>query len=642
MNVNHDFDNRRYFIAGAAVFVALIFIARLIFLQIISNDYKKYADSNAFLKKTIYPSRGLLYDRNGKLLVFNKPTYDIMVVLREVQDFDTIDFCRTIGYTKKQFLQRVEDIKDRKKNPGYSAYTPQLFMTQLTMEEYGALQEKLYKFPGFFIQNRSVREYTAPMAAHLFGSMAEVNERDLENDPYYVQGDYTGRSGVEKFYENQLRGTKGFEILLRDAYGRLKGKYEDGKYDQAPKAGRNLKLTVDADLQQYGEMLMSGKLGSIVAIEPTTGEVLAIVSAPNFDPALMNGKQRGKNYAALERDANKPLFNRPLMAAYPPGSTFKTTQGLMYQQEGIISSHTMFPCNRGFAYGSHKLACHAHPSPLDLPHAIGNSCNAYFCYGLRNMLHNRRKYPNIQEAFTVWKDHMVKMGFGYKLGIDLPSEKRGMIPNSKFYNKIYGKKGWRAETIISISIGQGEVLATPLQICNLAASIANSGYYVTPHVVKQIQDTVLEAQYRTKHFTGINPAFYGPIREGMAFAVQGGTARVANLPGIEICGKTGTAQNPHGEDHSIFMAFAPKDHPKIAIAVYVENAGFGADFAAPIGSLLIEKYLKKEIAPNRIGLQERLKNTIISVRGIKKYKSVERTGLVDSTHVSAARTGRVD
>lgn len=642
MNVNHDFDNRRYFISGAAIFIALVFILRLIFLQIISNDYKKYADSNAFLKKTIYPSRGLLYDRYGKLLVFNKPTYDIMVVLREVQDFDTLDFCRTIGYTKGQFIKRIEDIKDRKKNPGYSSYSPQLFMTQLTMEEYGSLQEKLYRFPGFFIQNRTIREYSFPMAAHLFGSMAEVNQKDLDNDIYYVQGDYTGRSGVEKFYERQLRGSKGYEILLRDAYGRLKGKYEDGKYDVIPKAGKNLRLTIDAELQQYGEMLMSGKLGSIVAIEPSTGEVLAMVSAPNFDPALMNGRQRSKNYGALERDANKPLFNRPLMATYPPGSTFKTTQALMYQQEGIIGSHTFFPCAHGFAYGSHKLGCHSHPSPLDLSHAIEHSCNAYFCYGLRSMLHNRRKYPNIQEAFTVWKDHMVKMGFGYKLGIDLPSEKRGLIPNSKFYNKIYGKKGWRAETIISISIGQGEVLATPLQICNLAASIANSGFYVTPHVVRHIQDTVIDSQYRTKHFTGIDRSFYGPIRDGMALAVQAGTATAAALPGIEICGKTGTAQNPHGEDHSIFMAFAPRVNPKIAIAVYVENAGFGATYAAPIASLMIEKYLKRQIAPNRVHLEQKLKNTIISVRGIKKYKPVERTGLVDSTHVSAARTGGVD
>ncbi len=642
MNINHDFDNRRYYISGAAIFIALIFIIRLIFLQIISSDYKKYADSNAFLKKTIYPSRGLVYDRNGKLLVFNKPTYDIMVVLREIQDLDTLDFCRTIGYTKRQFIERIEQIKDRKKNPGYSSYTPQLFMTQLTLEEYGALQEKLYRFPGFFIQNRTLREYTYPSAAHLLGSMAEVNNKDLENDPYFVQGDYTGRSGVEKFYEQQLRGKKGYEILLRDAYGRIKGKYEDGKFDLIPKSGRNIKLTIDTELQQYGEMLMSGKLGSIVAIEPSTGEVLAMVSAPDFDPSMMNGRQRGKNYAMLEKDPNKPLFNRPLMATYPPGSTFKTTQGLMYQQEGIINLNTFFPCAHGFAYGSHKLGCHSHPSPLDLTHAIEHSCNSYFCYGLRSMLHNRFKYPNIQSAFDVWKNHMVKMGFGYKLGIDLPSEKRGLIPNSKFYNKIYGKKGWRAETIISISIGQGEVLATPLQICNLAATIANRGFYVTPHVVKQIQDTILDSKFRVRHHTGINPRYYDPIRDGMALAVQAGTATAAALPGIEICGKTGTAQNPHGEDHSIFMAFAPRQNPKIAIAVYVENAGFGATYAAPIASLMIEKYLNRQIAPERIHKETQLKNTIISVRGIKKYKSVERTGLVDSTHVSATGTGRVD
>lgn len=642
MNFNYKYDNRRYFVTGAVILVILVFLVRLFFLQIIDSDYKSYADSNAFLKKTIYPPRGLFYDRYGKLMVYNQPTYDIMVVLREVHGLDTLDFCKTIGITKDEFCAKIARIKDRKLNPNYSSYTPQIFMTQLTQMEYGSLQEKLYRYSGFFIQNRILRQYITPGAAHLFGSMAEVTRKDIENDPYYTSGDYTGRSGVEKFYENKIRGVKGAEILLRDAYGRIKGKYENGKYDKAPIAGRNLTLTIDAELQQYGELLMQGKLGSIVAIEPETGEVLAMISAPSYDPSLLNGRQRGKNYGALQQDPDKPLFDRPLMAAYPPGSTFKTTQALLMQQEDILHENTMFPCARGFAYGSHKLGCHAHPSPLNLPQSIEHSCNAYYCYSLRAMLENRTKYPNIQTAFDVWKDYLVRMGFGFKLGIDLPGEKRGLVPNSKFYNKIYGERGWRAITILSIAIGQGEVLATPLQICNLAASIANKGYYVTPHVVKAIQDTVIDAKYKEKHYTGVNSGYYDIVQNGMALAVSAGTATAAQLPGVEICGKTGTAQNPHGEDHSIFMAFAPRQHPKIAIAVYVENAGFGARYAAPIASLMIEKYLNKKIADERKYKEENLIKTAITPRGIKTYQYVGRTRLVDSVHVSGARTGRVD
>jgi len=642
VNIKHQFDSRRYYIAGASIVFALIFIARLFFLQVIDSDYKSFADNNAFLKKTIFPSRGLLYDRNGKLLVYNQPTYDIMVILREVQTFDTLDFCRTIHISKKRFIERIEEIKNRKKNPGYSSYTPQVFLNQLSMQEYGALQEKLYRFPGFFIQNRTLREYIYPMAAHLFGSMAEVNRKELENDEYYSQGDYIGRSGVEKFYEEQLRGSKGYEIMLRDAFGRIKGKYENGNFDVHPVAGSNLKLTIDAELQQYGEMLMTGKLGSIVAIEPSTGEILAIVSAPSYNPSALNGRQRGKNYGLLEKNPDKPLFDRPLMAAYPPGSTFKTAQALLMQQEGIISDQTYFPCAMGFPYGSHKLGCHAHPSPLDLVHSIENSCNAYYCYALRNMLENRKKYPNIQTAFDTWKDYMVKMGFGYKLGVDLPGEKRGLIPNSKFYNKIYGQKGWRAVTIISIAIGQGEVLATPIQICNLAATIANKGYYITPHVVKQIERRKLDIKYKTKNFTGIKTTYYDAIQQGMYLAVKSGTATAANIPNIDICGKTGTAQNPHGEDHSIFMAFAPYKNPKIAIAVYVENAGFGARFAAPIASLMIEKYLNKEVAPERKYKEIQLQNTVIKLSGIKNNQFMERIRLVDSSHVSNSGSGRVD
>ncbi|MFZ4456109.1 MAG: penicillin-binding protein 2 [Bacteroidales bacterium] len=642
MSIEHKYDNRRYLVAGAAIFVALMFVVRLFFLQVIDSDYKNFADNNAFLKKTIFPSRGLFYDRYGKLLVFNQPTYDIMVVTREIQSLDTLDFCKTMGMTKEAFIERIERIKDRKLNPNYSSYSPQVFMTQLTQQEYGTLQEKLYRYTGFFIQSRTLREYVFPSAPHLFGSMAEVTRKELDNDDYYTQGDFIGRSGIEKQYEEKIRGDKGYEILLRDAYGRIKGKYENGKFDKTPVAGKNLILTIDGELQKYGEILMQGKLGSIVAIEPSSGEVLAMISAPSYNPSSLNGRERGKNYGALERDPNKPLFDRPLMATYPPGSTFKTTQALLMQQEGILHANTFFPCAMGFPYGSHKLGCHSHPSPLDLSHSIEHSCNAYYCYALRNMLENRTKYPNIQTAFDTWKEYMVKMGFGYKTGIDLPGEKRGLIPNSTFYNKIYGERGWRAVTIISIAIGQGEVLATPVQICNLAATIANKGFYVTPHVVRAIEDTIIEKKYKIKNFTGIDSKYYDVVQEGMALSVQAGTSTAAQLPDIEICGKTGTAQNPHGEDHSIFMAFAPRKNPKIAIAVYVENAGFGARYAAPIASLMIEKYLKRKIAENRKYKEEQLRKTVITPHGIKTYQLVERVRLVDSTHVSESSPDRVD
>lgn len=622
MRNKYDLENRRWVIAGGVILLAIVFIARLFYLQIIQEDYKAYADSNAFLKKTIYPSRGLMYDRNGELLVYNQPAYDIMLVFREIRNLDTLDFCNTLRITKEQFDNRMERIKNRKLNPGYSAYTPQVFMSQLSAEEYGILQEKLYRFPGFYIQSRTLRQYAHNTAAHLFGSLGEVNQKDLEADPYYTAGDYSGRSGIERSYENQLRGEKGVEILLRDAHGRIKGRYENGALDVAPVSGKDLTLSIDLELQKYGELLMSNKLGSIVAIEPSTGEVLAMISAPSFDPSIMVGRQRGANLVALQKDEDRPLFDRPLMAAYPPGSTFKTAQGLAFLQDGAITPNTAYPCHGGYYYGSKKLGCHPHASPLGLAASVQNSCNAYYCYGLKAMLENRSTHPSIQEAMDKWRDYMVSMGFGYKLGIDLPSEYRGLIPNSKFYDKIYGRKGWRANTIISISIGQGEILATPLQICNLAATIGNRGFFYTPHVVKKIGDLPQDTAYTNRRYTMVDSKHYDPIVEGMYLAVNsdyGGTARIGRLKDIELCGKTGTAQNPHGKDHSIFMGFAPRNNPKIAIAVYVENAGFGATYAVPIASLMVEKFLNDTIATDRKWVEQNMINTKITKSGITTY-----------------------
>lgn len=613
MRKDYELEKRKYVIGGTFCVVVLIYLIRLFLLQVPDNDYKKFADSNAFLKKTQYPSRGLIYDRHDRLLVYNQPAYDVMMIMREVQPFDTTDFCRTLSITREQFDKRIAQIKNRRLNPGYSAYTPQVFMAQVSAKDYGRLQEKLYKFPGFYIQNRMLRQYAYAMAPNVLGNIREVSPKDIERDDYYSPGDYTGDLGIEKSYESLLRGEKGVEILLRDAHGRIKGKYENGQYDVAPVSGKNIKLSVDAELQQYGEYLMQNKIGAIVAIEPATGEVLALVSSPGYDPSVLVGRERGKNYLKLSKDPYKPLFDRSIMAGYPPGSTFKPAQALMLLQEEVITEQTSFPCYHGFVAGGLKVGCHAHYSPLTVIPAIQTSCNAFFCYGLRSMLENRRKYKDIHSAFDIWKDYMVSMGYGYTLGVDLPGEKRGFIPNSKFYSKIYGERGWRAVTIISIAIGQGEVLATPLQIANLSATIANRGYFYTPHVVKEIQDTVIDEVYRTPRYTKVESRYYKDVVEGMRLAVTNGTCRLANLADVEVCGKTGTAQNPHGKDHSAFMGFAPMDRPEIAIAVYVENAGFGATYAVPIGGLMMEKYLKGEIAPERQWIEDNMvkANTMI-------------------------------
>ncbi len=604
-NNKYALENRKYVITGAVVLLVVIFIIRLFTLQVIDNDYKAWADSNAFLKKTIYPSRGMIYDRNGTLLVFNQPAYDVMVIMREVQPFDTLDFCNTVGITKEVFDRRIVEMKDRRLNPGYSSYVPQVFMNQLSVEEYGVLQEKLYQFPGFYIQNRTIRDYEYPNAAHLLGNVGQVNRRDIENDSYYVQGDYSGRSGVERSYEEVLRGEKGVEILLRDAHGRIKGKYEEGAHDVAPVSGKNLTLSIDMELQAYGEELMRNKLGSIVMIEPATGEVLCMVSSPTYDPRLLVGRQRGANHTMLEKDPLRPLLDRSIMGYYPPGSTFKPTQGLIFLEENVITPQTMYTCAYGYTYRENrKPGCHGHASPLNLVPALATSCNSYFCWGLHDMIDNRRRYPTIQEGFEVWKNHLVSMGYGYPLGVDLPGEIRGFIPNSAMYDKIYRR--WTSSTIISVAIGQGEISATPLQMCNLAATIANRGYFHTPHVVKAIEGASLDTAYTNKRTPAVGREYYDVVAEGMRQAVVAGTCRRADIPGLEVCGKTGTAENPHGKDHSAFIGFAPYQNPKVAVLVYVENGGWGANYGVPIGRLMMEKYLNRTISDESKYIEEQM------------------------------------
>ena len=592
---DYNLGNRRLIIGGVAVVIIVIYIVRLFTLQLMSDDYKKNADSNAFQKKIEYPSRGIITDRVGKLLVYNQPAYDIMVVMNEESGrLDTAEFCNALGIAKDFFIKRMDEIKDRSKNPGYSRFTQQLFMSQLPDKVFSVFREKMFRFPGFYVQKRSVRQYQYPYAAHVLGDVAEVSTSDIEDDDYYQMGDYIGKLGIERSYEKELRGEKGVQILLRDAHGRIQGSYQNGRFDHRPVAGKNLTLSLDIKLQALGERLMKGKIGSIVAIEPSTGEVLCMVSSPTYDPRIMVGHQRGKNHLALARNVWKPLLNRSIMGQYPPGSTFKTSQGLTYMTEGIITPHTMFPCHHGFYYRGLHVGCHGHASPLNLVSAISTSCNAYFCWGLYYMMANRRKYKDVETAMNTWRDYMVSMGFGYKIGIDLPGEKRGLIPNATFYDKAY-RGSWNGLTIISIAIGQGEVNLTPLQIANLGATIANRGYYYTPHVVRKVQGEPLDTAFTRRHYTRASRRAYDYIVAGMRSSVVKGTCREANRADYLVCGKTGTAQN-RGQDHSVFMGFAPMEKPRIAIAVYVENGGFGADYGVPIGSLMMEQYIKGKLS----------------------------------------------
>ena len=601
----YDYTNRRYVIGGAAVIIVVVYIIRLFTLQIMSEDYQKSADSNAFLKQTEYPARGAIFDRNGKLLVYNQPSYDIMVVMNEAREhLDTLELCEALGITREYFDKRMADIKDRNKNPGYSRYTQQTFITQLDEQDFAVFREKLFRFPGFYVQRRTLRQYQYACGAHVLGDVAEVSQGDIDNDDYYVRGDYIGKLGVERSYEKQLRGEKGVQILLRDAHGRVQGHYQNGKYDRKAVAGKNLTLSIDVDLQALGERLMEGKIGAIVAIEPKTGEVLCMVSSPSYDPRIMTGRKRGKNHLALQRNVWKPLLNRSIMGQYPPGSTFKTSQALTFLTEGIINPHTTYGCSHGFSFKGLHVGCHGHASPLPVIPALSTSCNGFFCWGLYHMIGNRKKYGKPLNAMNVWRDYMVSMGFGYKTGIDLPGEKRGLIPNGEYYDHAY-KGSWNGLTIISISIGQGEVNLTPLQIANLGATIANRGYWVTPHVVKHIQNERIDTAYTKKHYTKASREAYDIVVAGMRASATGGTCHALSRYPYVACGKTGTAQN-RGHDHSVFMGFAPMNDPKIAVAVYVENGGWGATYGVPIGAVMMEQYLQGKLSPSTLAYSYQL------------------------------------
>lgn len=568
--------------------VGIIFVLRLSGLQIFNREYKDLADKQALRNLTQYPARGYIYDRNGQLLVHNEAVFDLMVIPRMIKGLDTNYFCKKVGITREDFDERIQKARN------YSPYSASIFMKQISMQEKAAWESSLYKFKGFYLQQRTLRYYDRPIAAHVLGYVGEVNENDLEKDSYYKRGDYIGKSGLEAAYEKELRGIKGKKVVHVDVHNREIGSYQNGMYDTLPIEGNNLYTTLDADLQQYAEELMANKRGCVVAIEPGSGEVLALVSAPCYDPNLLVGRVRGENYKNLSEDISKPLFNRALQASYPPGSIFKVAQSMIALQLGVITPETGFPCDKNL------VGCHNHPSARCVQEAIKMSCNPYFYYTYRRII-QQGKYKNIykdsQYGLTVWHDYMLRFGFGQKLDIDLPNASSGFIPDTHFYNKWYGEGRWAFSTIYSNSIGQGEVTVVPLQMANLACIVANRGYYYTPHLVKYYgPDSLTRDEYREKHDLGIDRKYFEIAVRGMYDVVHtaGGTAHRANIPDIDVCGKTGTAQNK-GMDHSVFVSFAPMDNPKIAVAVYVENAGAGGVWAAPIASLVIEKYIRGEV-----------------------------------------------
>lgn len=591
------FSDRKRLITGIFVVVGLIFLLRLFQLQVADSTYKRFADNNALRKVVQYPARGLVYDRNHELLVYNKAAYDLLVIPRETGRFDTLAFAALLDVPAD--LLKAE----MKKASLYSRYKPSVIVKQISHEKYASIQEQLYKMKGFYIQPRTLREYPRRMAAHALGYVGEVTQTMIDTNSYYQSGDYIGISGIEAAYEEDLRGEKGVKYYMVDVHNRIQGSYRDGEIDTIAHIGRNLITTLDYRLQEYAERLMQNKKGSVVAIEPSTGEVLALVNAPTYDPNLLVGRERGNNYSRLIADPMKPLFNRALMAQYPPGSTFKMAQALVALQEGVITPATRFYCAHGYSSGNFRVGCH-HDQSFEVVESIARSCNAYYVYTFRAILENP-KYPSIRAAYDAWREHMLKMGFGRILESDLPHELKGMVPTSDYFQRyVFGESRWRALPIISLSIGQGELGITPLQLANYCAMLANRGYYYIPHIVREIEGKEIPDRFRVRQESGISRHHFEPVIEGMAQVMTAGTGGRSAIPDIAVCGKTGTAQNPHGADHSVFMAFAPKDQPQIAVSVYVENGIWGATYAAPIASLVIEKYLNDTISSQRLWLEE--------------------------------------
>ena len=586
---------------------ALLLLGKIFSIQILQNRYKEDADRNSTIYETIYPTRGVIYDRNGRILVGNKVAYDILVSPREVQAFDTVALATVLGVEPSFIRARLQEYKRRRASIGFQSVT---MLRTVPAETYMRFDEVKYRFPGFKGQVRGIRDYPVNAGGNLLGYVSEVNQAYIDSHPgEYRSGDYAGMTGIEAAREVDLRGEKGYHIYLRNSRNQIEQPYKDGAEDKEAVPGHDIVTTIDAELQQYGQELMRNKVGSIVAIEPSTGEILALVSSPGIDVEQL--ADIGKHYNEIVSNPYKPMYNRAVQASYPPGSVFKLVNGLIGLQEGVLQPSYTYPCSQGYHFGSgHKLGCHAHKSPINMEESIMMSCNAYYCYVLKNILDNK-KYANVAEALDAWHEYVESFGFGRKLGSDFPAELAGSIPTSKTYNKAYGRGRWNSTTVISLSIGQGEILATPMHLANLCATIANRGHYYIPHIVKASEGVEIDSRFTERQYTKVDTVHFTKLIRGMWRAVNsgagmGGTAWVAHIDSLDVCGKTGTAQNPRGADNSVFICFAPMDNPKIAIAAYVENGGFGATYAAPIASLMVEKYLKGTV--KRQSLEEQMKS----------------------------------
>ncbi|MDB5114553.1 MAG: spoVD [Mucilaginibacter sp.] len=593
----NSFFERRYVIGGIFITIILILLARLFYIQIVDDKYLIYANKNVIRQFIQYPARGPILDRNGRVLVSNEQVYDISVVPKEVKAFDTVEFCKLLGIDKDEFNKRLA------KAIKYSINLQSPFEKQLSPQLYASLQERLSEFPGFRVDPHPIRTYPDSVAAQFLGYIGEASPEKIANSGgYYRLGDYIGISGVEKSYENVLRGQRGIKNMMVDSRGIQKGSYANGAYDTLAVPGERLTSSLDINLQKLGEKLMQNKVGSIVAIEPSTGEILAFVSSPGYDPNLLVGHDRGTNYNVLNNNPYKPFLVRPIQANYPPGSSFKPLSALVALQEGIITPQTTYNCPGYYMNGNHKVKCtHVH-GIVNLSGAVAGSCNGYFSWVFQKII-DRNGIKQTDTTFTDWRNNVSKFGLGGRIGVDLPSESAGLLPKSARYDKMYKKGGWRSNTVLSLAIGQGELEATPLQLANIECTIANHGYYYIPHLIKGIgAKNVVKAEYLVKHDVGISQQYFEPVIDGMQAVVENGTAIQSKIPGIIMCGKTGTAQNPHGENHSVFVAFAPREDPKIAIAVVVENSGEGAHWAAPIASFMVEKYLRGSISARASGI----------------------------------------
>lgn len=586
-------NRRHHIVVGVIILVFIVMAGRLFQVQLVEKKYRITADNNAFKYETHYPARGRILDRNGEELVGNKVSYDIMVTPCDVQEFDTLTFCQIFDLDTSFVHEKFREYKRFRRKIGYQTLP---FKKHVSSQQYNQFIEKSFLFPGFTGVPRSMRVYPVEGGGNLYGYISEVDAAFLKDHPEYKSGDYVGKTGMEEAYEEILRGEKGYAIYIRDAHNRIKGHYENGAYDKIATAGTDVITTIDGTLQAYGEQLMKNKVGSLVAIEPSTGEILTMVSSPGVDVSQL--AEINKYYGELVTNPYKPMYNRAVMSPQPPGSVFKLVNGLIGLQEGVITPESRYPCNYGYTVGNLHLGCHGHRSPLDLRESIMMSCNAYYCYVLRAIIDNPR-YGSVREGFERWKQYTESFGFGTKLGTDIPGEKAGTMPTAERYDRIHGKNRWKSLSIISLSIGQGEIGCTPMHLANLCATLANRGWYYTPHLQKDTPEHPIDERFKERHYTMVDTTHFQTIVEGMEMAVNytggGATATVARIPGVVACGKTGTAQNPHGDDHSVFITFAPKDDPKIAVVAYVENGGFGATWAAPIASLLVEKYLKGDV-----------------------------------------------